>query len=52
MRHTFILHVTAEIHDDDPQELMAAIENDARYGGLDNYEQVDIDCVDAIEATS
>lgn len=52
MRHTFILHVTAEIHDDDPQELMSDIESDARYGGLDNYEQVEIECVDAHEATS
>jgi hypothetical protein len=52
VKHTFVLHVTMEIGDVDPQELMGDIENDARYGGLDNYgegEPVEIDCVDALE---
>jgi hypothetical protein len=50
MRHTFVLHVTVEIHDEDPTESMAAIEEAVRRGFLHDYEQLQVECVDAHEA--
>jgi hypothetical protein len=50
MKHTFVLHVTVEIHDEDPTDSVEAIEEAARRGFLNDYEQLQVECVDAHEA--